>query len=186
MAVGREKGRGPKRQGFIRKCEECPAPIYMTPTAVKRGKKTCSRLCYRKYMAKRFDRHIAHVENINQLSNYDEFLSQPVLGCLIDGCYWRGHNLSLHMNLSHGIKEEEFKRAAGFNLSTGVVSATMQLNLVRRGNVGGNVDPDIARDARMFSYYSRESSESRSKVAMLRNRNLKLGFDPIDGDEAND
>lgn len=169
MAKGREKGRGPKRQGEYRKCEECDKQIYLNATAVKRNKKTCSRLCYRAYMAKRFDRYIGHVENINDLSNYDEFLSQSILSCLIDGCEWKGHNLSLHMNLSHAIKEEEFKRAAGFNLTSGVVSAAMHTNLIGRGNRGGYVDGVIARAARKFDYTSRESSEHRAKGRLLRN-----------------
>jgi hypothetical protein len=182
MAAGREKGVGKKGQRLhsYQKCAECPTPIYMDKAAIKGNKKTCSRLCYRKYMANRFDRHIGHIESIKELSNYDEFLSQPVLSCLIEGCNWMGHNLSLHMNLSHAIKEEEFKRAAGFNLTSGIVSATMQANLVRRGNRGGMVNGEAARAARKFDYFSRESSEHRSKAGLLRNRNFKGCFEPLD------
>lgn len=169
MSAGREKGKGPARAGNYRPCDACGKEIYMTATNIKRNKKTCSRLCYRKLMASRFDRHIGHIENIAELSNYDEFLAQPVLGCLIDGCNWKGHNLTLHMNLSHGITEEDFKRAAGFNLSTGVVSSVMQSNLCARGNRGGSVNHEVARAARKFEYFSRESSEHRSKAAILRN-----------------
>lgn len=177
MAAGREKGKGPKRQGEYRSCTVCEKQIYLTATAIKRNKKTCSRLCYRKYMSDRFDRHIGHVENIKDLSNYDEFLSQKTLKCLISGCSWEGHNLTLHMNLSHGIKEEEFKRAAGFNLTTGVVSSVMQENLIARGNMGNRVYPEIARAARKFDYISRESKEHQAKACLLRDRNNLGNFE---------
>jgi len=121
-------------------------------------------------MESRFDRHIGHIESISELSNYDEFLSQKTLGCLIGGCEWKGHNLTLHMNLSHGIAEEEFKRAAGFNLSTGVVSASMHENLCSRGNTGGFVDGVIARAARKFDYVSREAREHQQKSYELRQK----------------
>jgi hypothetical protein len=176
MEAGRSKGNGPKRKGTYSPCLVCGAEIYKTAQDEKRGKKTCSRLCYRKYMAERFDRNIGAVENIEQLSNYDEFLSSDVLCCLVDWCNWRGHNLSLHMNQSHGIKARDFKMAAGFNLSTGVVSAQMQQNLVDRCNKGGAVDNSIAIAARTFTYRSREGKEHLQKSMMLRERNDKGQF----------
>jgi len=130
-------------------------------------------------MEERFDRNIGAVETIEQLSNYDEFLSAEILNCLVDGCKWRGHNLSLHMNQTHGVKADDFKMAAGFNLSTGVVSASMQKNLVARVNQGGKVDNSIAIDARNFKYKSREGKEHLQKSIMLRERNDKGQFKSI-------
>jgi len=179
MEMGRAKGNGPTRKGTCCPCLICGKEIYKTAQDEKRNKKTCSRLCYRKYMAERFDRNIGAVENIGQLSNYDEFLSGEMLNCLVDGCAWRGHNLSLHMNQTHGVKADDFKMAAGFNLSTGVVSASMQKNLVARGNQGGKVDNSIAIAARTFKYRSREGKEHLQKSIMLRDRNDKGQFKTI-------
>lgn len=171
MAAGREKGKGPARKGENRQCAVCGAQMYLTETNIKRNKKTCSRLCYRKFMSERFDRNIGSIETIKDMSNYDEFLTKHVLNCLVDGCAWTGHNLSLHMNQCHGIKAEDFKRKAGFNLSTGVVSATMQKNLCARGNKGGHVDNSVAIAARTFTYKSKESREHMAKAIALRERN---------------
>jgi len=179
MEIGRSKGSGPERKGTYSPCLVCGKEMYLTPTLVARGKKTCSRICYRKYMAERFDRNIGSIETIEELSNYDEFLSSEILNCLMDGCGWKGHNLSLHMNQSHGIKAKDFKIAAGFNLSTGVVSASMQKNLCARGNLGGHVDNSIAIAARTFKYRSREGNEHLKKSMMLRERNEKGQFKTI-------
>lgn len=178
MEEGRKKGKGKERSGAYGNCLECGKEIYKTHTNEKRNKNTCSRICYRKYMAERFDRNIGSIETIEQLSNYDEFLSEPILSCLVSGCGWTGHNLSLHMNQSHGIKAKDFKMAAGFNLSTGVVSATMQKNLVNRNNIGGNVDNSIAIAARKFEYKSREGKEHIKKSIMFRDRNTIGQFVP--------
>lgn len=88
-----------------------------------RGKKYCSQKCYREYMAGRFDRYIGSPESLALPQNYDEFLTGEELRCLIDGCGWSGICLSQHMNFAHGIKKDEFKEMAGFNKSTGVVTA---------------------------------------------------------------
>lgn len=82
----------------------------------------CNSLCYRVYMADRFDRWIASPQTIALPQNYDEFLTQEILPCPVDGCDWEGSFLSAHANFEHGIPAEEFKKLVGFNLSTGLVS----------------------------------------------------------------
>jgi hypothetical protein len=88
-------------------------------------RKFCSHRCYRGYMNGRFDRWLASPQSIALPQNYDEFMLQEELPCLIEGCDWVGHALANHVNFAHGIPAEEFKRAAGFNLKTGLVSPEM-------------------------------------------------------------
>jgi endogenous inhibitor of DNA gyrase (YacG/DUF329 family) len=105
--------------GEIIKCRECGKEIYKKKSSKKLY---CSTACYRKYMSKRFDRWIASPEVIALPQNYDEFLTAPELPCLIEGCGWHGNFLSLHMNFAHGISARDFKKMAGFNLTSGIVS----------------------------------------------------------------
>lgn len=159
------------RSGEERPCAECGKPMYFTPPQIKRGKKTCSRTCYRRYMAGRFDRAMGVSVTYKELHGYDEFLLQDKLPCLVEGCDWEGDNLSLHMNQAHGIKEEDFKRMAGFNLSTGVVSAPMAERLRQRGGEGcpGTLDqPRAVATKGRHEYYSRERKEHMRKAALLR------------------
>ena len=74
-------------------------------------------------MAARFDRYIASPESLALPQNYDEFLTGDELHCLIEGCGWSGLQLSSHMNMAHGIPKDKFKEMAGFNVTTGVVTA---------------------------------------------------------------
>jgi hypothetical protein len=112
-----------------RHCLECDKDFAVQPA---KRKKFCSHACYRVYMAKRFDRWIANPQRIALPQAYDEFLTSEELPCLVAGCEWVGQNLSCHMNLAHGVPADEFKRAAGFNLSTGVVSLPTHQALVDR------------------------------------------------------
>lgn len=104
-------------------CLECSTVFWQKPeTKDRAAQKFCDKSCYRAYKAKRFDRWIANPQQLQLPQNYDEFLSQQELPCLIEGCEWKGFFLSLHVNQAHGITAKEFKRAAGFNLNTGLVS----------------------------------------------------------------
>ena len=83
-------------------------------------------------MAKRFDRWIANPQTLALPQAYDEFLTGEELPCLVEGCNWRGQWLSLHMNYTHGVPADEFKRAAGFNLKSGIISGPMREALAQR------------------------------------------------------
>jgi hypothetical protein len=76
-------------------------------------------------MSERFDRWTANPETIALPQNYDEFLSKNELPCLVDNCDWKGKFLSCHMNFTHGVSAEVFKKLAGFNHTTGLVSADL-------------------------------------------------------------
>lgn len=115
----REKNAARQRTGSVIKCVECGEEFYCKPSTKR---KFCTASCYRSYMAKRFDRWIANPEGLSLPQCYDEFLDREELTCLVDGCGWRGSHLTLHMNQAHGVPSGEFKRAAGFNLGTGVVA----------------------------------------------------------------
>lgn len=118
-------------------CLECGEGFYQKPPSKgKPARKFCSTTCYRSYLAKRFDRWIANPEGMALPQCYDEFLDREELECLVDGCNWKGRHLTLHINQAHGIKADEFKRAAGFNLSTGVVSKPLAEALRERAAVG--------------------------------------------------
>jgi hypothetical protein len=153
-------------------CLECGTLVYRKPSEIGRSK-YCSRSCYRKYMAKRFDRHIANPERIALPQNYDEFLTGGLLRCLVDGCEWRGHQLSLHMNAAHGIAKTEFKMMAGFNLKTGVISQPLRDAYSARDYVGVAVINHFGHKLRSVNprqitkYVSRESVEHHIKGRMV-------------------
>ena len=89
----------------------------------KKNRKFCSKLCWRKYFAERFDRFIANPEKIALPQNFDEFMLQEELPCLFENCEWVGPNLSQHVNSVHGVTAEKFRELAGFNKRTGLVGA---------------------------------------------------------------
>jgi hypothetical protein len=118
-------------------CLECGEVFYQKrKTKTTKPKKFCNKTCYRAYMAKRFDRWIANPEEIALPQCYDEFLDKQELSCVIEGCDWRGKHLTIHVNQTHGLEAKEFKRAAGFNLSTGVVARPLAEALRERAVVG--------------------------------------------------
>lgn len=97
----------------------------MTRRVASKGKctkKFCDLTCFRKHRNNRFERNLKDPAVVAHPKSYGEFLdSGEKIACLVDGCDWMGKNLSLHMNYSHGISADDFKKAAGFNRSTGVV-----------------------------------------------------------------
>lgn len=95
--------------------------------------KFCSHLCRRKYHAERFDRFIANPETLALPQNYDEFFCQDELPCIIEGCDWVGHRLGQHCNIVHGIDVVKLRELAGFNRSTGTVSAIEQQRMSVQG-----------------------------------------------------
>ena len=153
-----------KEGGYVG-CLECGSEIYIAPASKK---KYCSQICYRKYMAKRFDRWVANPEELALPQCYDEFMTQNELPCLIEGCDWIGKNLSLHANQAHGIKAQDLKRAAGFNLTTGLVSPELHERLVE-SNAGKGCIPFGPPDGncKIQRYHSAEGSEHRKKARAL-------------------
>jgi hypothetical protein len=147
-------------------CMECGTGFSVLQRS--KAKRFCTRLCYRRYMEKRFDRFIANPEEIALPQCYDEFLSQPVLHCLVKDCGWMGHALSNHMNYTHGIRARDFKKAAGFNLNSGIVSATMQEHLSGREYLGGVAVYTYPQCAGVrTSYKSLEGREHAQKAQAL-------------------
>lgn len=129
-------------------------------------RKFCSREHQRLHYAERFDRWIAAPGRIALPQAFDEFLTQEELPCLVDGCDWVGHNLSYHMNVTHGVQARDFKRAAGFNLKSGIISLPLQRimrewqrspNLIPMAPGGILVTPEVRR------YRSLEGKEHVAK-----------------------
>jgi len=112
-------------------CVHCGKPL---PNR-KVSRKYCNQRCYRAFMAGRFDRWIANPQTLALPQAYDEFLSQSELPCLVEGCDWVGKQLSNHMNSAHGVRARDFKMLAGFNLTTGVVSAETAEALASRSHI---------------------------------------------------
>lgn len=164
-------------RGEGKPCLECGADVYVKKSEMT--KKFCSAICYRSHMAKRFDRQIASPEQMSLPQGYDAFLDREELNCLIEGCGWSGKHLSVHMNAAHGIQANDFKRAAGFNKSTGVVSKDTAQALTERASQGIALDPsywclsgaDIKAStetiANRINYRSKESLEHRVKGMAL-------------------
>ena len=159
-----------RRTGKYVQCLECKTEIYSKPS---RPKKFCTKTCYRAYLAKRFDRWMANPEGLSLPQCYDEFLDSQELPCLVEGCDWEGKHLSLHANLAHGIQADELKRAAGFNLSTGVISRPLAEKLSLREKIGIAVNneppPESARIAvsKTKRYCSLEAKEHQAKTRAL-------------------
>lgn len=125
------------KKGRAVPCLECGAEFYQKPETKKRpAKKFCSTTCYRTYFSKRFDRWVANPEGMALPQCYDEFLDRYELECVVEGCHWKGKHLSLHINQAHGVKANEFKRAAGFNLSTGVIAKPLAETYRKRDAAG--------------------------------------------------
>lgn len=135
------------------------------------SRKFCSAACYRGYMAERFDRWVASPQSIALPQGYDEFLAQEHLPCLVDGCEWVGQHLSVHMNWAHGVPADEFKRAAGFNLGSGIVAAPLHAHFTAAPHNPDNLPPESAfplRDRRpRTTYRSLEGEEHRAKARAL-------------------
>lgn len=165
---GRAKIAATLRTGEYRPCLECGTEIYskrLTP------KKFCTKVCYRSYLSKRFDRWVANPEVVALPQCYDEFLDREVLPCLVAGCEWTGKHLSLHVNQAHGIQAEDFKRAVGFNLGTGVISRPLAEALQGRGVVGVAAERMLILThlipGRVRNYSSLEGREHRAKARAL-------------------
>lgn len=164
------------RRGSDVRCLECDTVFYQKRSTKNRtAKKFCSRVCYRAYLAKRFDRWIANPQNIASVQCYDEFMASPELVCLVDGCDWSGAHLSIHLNTVHGITASDFKRAAGFNLSTGLVSPSLFEQLSARRHRGVAADAELrakgivqTRSGYIITYRSREGVEHKLKARLLK------------------
>jgi hypothetical protein len=171
----RERLAAQQRTGSDVQCLECGEVFYRKVT---KAKKYCTHSCYRAYMAKRFDRWIANPEGLALPQCYDEFLDREELTCVVDGCSWRGAHLTLHVNQAHGVRSDEFKRAAGFNLGTGIVAKPLAQALQQRPLRGVARLDSPARHAglaeakeqsgRYIRYTSPESREHRCKALALR------------------
>lgn len=162
------------RKGADIPCLECGKLFYK-----KRNlrKSFCSRVCYRSYLSKRFDRFIANPENLALPQCYDEFLDRDELTCLIEGCEWKGVGLSAHVNWAHSIQHRDLKRAAGFNLHTGLISRPLAEVLQARPLVGvasdttrqseANLLAVLAVKGRHYQYRSLEGAEHQMKARAI-------------------
>lgn len=135
-------------------------------------KKFCGDVCRRRYYSERFDRFVANPETIALPQCYDEFLTKESLPCLIEGCEWEGVKLAMHVNLVHGISAREFKKMAGFNITTGVVTPELHESMCRRAqneNFGDFrlADPPRADPETVDPYISLERIEHLRKGMSL-------------------
>ncbi len=112
-----------------RACICCQAEFVVKPSSKRRY---CSKICQRRWFAERHDRWVANPQKIALPQAYDEFMVQDELRCIVEGCDWTGHSLSMHVNVVHGIPAAEFKALAGFNKGTGLVSPGLAEALAAR------------------------------------------------------
>lgn len=153
-------------------CLNCGTRKILKPS--RAHEKFCNKRCYREYMALRFDRWIAAPQTIALPQGYDEFLSSEELPCLVDGCNWVGVHLGNHVNMAHGIPADEFKRAAGFNKRTGLVTPALSEQLSGRPHIhenpfGGQAGSRDFRNHQPITknYRSLEGSEHAAKARAL-------------------
>lgn len=154
------------RRGEGKPCLECGENVYVKKS--EKTKKFCSRICYRAYMAKRFDRQIASPDQMALPQGYDGFLDRSLLTCPVVGCSWQGDHLSIHVNTAHGITAAEFKRATGFNKHTGVVSRPMAERLRARAVVGVALDSTYWGGGFPDGFERRHSLEAQEHYAKSR------------------
>ena len=152
-------------------CLECGAEFYQKrPSKGKPARKFCSTICYRSYLAKRFDRWVANPEGMALPQCYDEFLDREELACVVEGCDWKGKHLTLHMNQAHGVRADEFKRAAGFNLSTGVIAKPLAEALREREVVGVAANMDDADRAAALALSQEALAANQIRYRSLEGR----------------
>lgn len=162
------------------KCKNCENE-YFTPRW--RPKKFCSKICLRIYYKERFDRFIANPETIALPQAYDEYLTKENLPCLFNDCDWVGKNLSSHVNRTHGITAREFKKLAGFNLKSGLVTPDLSKqmsdkafsqNLAQYRPDNSNKNLNLNRES---DYRSLEGREHWAKsVAYSRAKFIEAGI----------
>jgi hypothetical protein len=171
-------GFDPDRPPLVVECAYCKKKLTRVSSKVTGLHSFCSRHHYRLFLSERFDRWVASPRRLRNLNNFDEFLTQESLPCLVDGCGWEGNNLSAHMNFTHGIRKDDFKRMAGFNISTGVV--TPETSAIMSAAKAGSHDHFLSevsskrtaplsspRPRRYPLYRSLEGKEHRSKAKSL-------------------
>lgn len=163
------------RTGVERPCVGCGKPMYVKNC--KKDQNTyCSHACYRSYMDNRFERNQVTPELKSLPKDYQEFLDDNILECIVKGCNWKGQHLSLHCNLAHGITADTFKRLAGFNLGEGIIGADLANRLRARETFGVALDPmnrgdlqkalDVQRENRekgVPQYVSLQAKENRAR-----------------------
>lgn len=164
------------RTGDTVPCLECGEDFYRKQSAATH-RKFCTKVCYRSYMTKRFDRWVANPESMALPQCYDEFLDRERLRCVVHGCDWEGMHLTTHMNQTHGLPAGDFKRATGFNLSTGVIAKPLAQAFQSRARRGVALNPLNAaaialghaaqKDGLYIRYVSREACEHQKKARAL-------------------
>lgn len=141
-----------------RECLECGKPMLLKPCLgninreTPRGRKVvgrrlfCSRACYRKYFAARFDRFAQTEADIDLKGmSWDEFLAQESLPCPVSGCDWIGDHLGIHVNHAHGITADELKERLGFNRNSGLMSAPAWADRSALAVAQGKGNPDFGQ-----------------------------------------
>jgi hypothetical protein len=168
MLAERAKSRSMKS---AHECANCKNEIELKPSR-KRKTNFCSQSCYRLYLSNAFDRWIASPQAISLPQCYDEFMCQQSLPCLIDGCDWEGQHLASHAHNVHGITANELKRAAGFNLKTGLIAMPLHLKMCEINKEKGwaNIFTMGEHKGNVTGYYSLEGKEHRKKAAMLKSK----------------
>lgn len=148
------------------RCEQCGKDIVSIKS---KQRKFCNQICWRLYLADRFDRWIASPETIALPQAYDEFLTQQELPCLIHGCGWSGKHLGAHVQMVHGIKARDFKKVAGFNLGTGLTRPDLFLRASELASkINEHLVPIGDQPRCRDDYQSLEGIEHKKKSAILR------------------
>lgn len=149
-----------------RRCEQCARGFEALPSS---GQRFCSRGCARRHNATIFDDLVAALEDVPVMSNFDEFLSADVLNCPIEGCYWHGEDLGLHVSMAHGIPAAAFKKRAGFNKRTGLVGRALSRRLSDRNRGDTNILAEHrGKGPQRGTGLSPEGREHYDKAMLLR------------------
>jgi hypothetical protein len=135
-------------------------------------KKFCSRNHYRTYFAERFDRWIASPQAVALPQAYDEFLTLDELPCLIEGCDWHGSHLGQHLNFAHGIPADQFKKLAGFNKNTGLVTPALSQAIASRPHLAFASLPPGAFEKAMQAQKARRGVSLEAKEHLAKARAL--------------
>lgn len=162
------------------KCLDCDNVFLQKPVSGNRLSKIyCSTVCYRSYMAKRFERWANNPQEFKMPESYDEFLNKDELSCLIKGCNWTGLFLSIHMNASHGVTATEFKKITGFNLGSGIMAKGLAKRMSERPKVGVALTSVVGMKPTFNSKGLKKHKSAESKEHEAKARIMARGTPPV-------
>ena len=125
----------------MKDCPNCGQPVPPM-------RKYCSSICYQQH------RNSRSRENVELWSpeDYEKFLGQEEMPCLVKGCAWKGIFVTAHMVAKHGIPAREVKEHCGFNITQGLITPALREKFKKR--------PKQVKSMKKFAEYRKQCKEN--------------------------